>query len=256
MWPVLVQVGQFSLHTYGFLGAVAFVGIALRALRASPSLGLTDDQMTDVLFWSSVAGLLGSRMFFVAQSPDSFASPAEWLNPRVGGLVFYGAPLVGLPVAMWVIRRAGASIRQVLDHFAVSLPFGHGVSRFGCLAAGCCYGVPTNGWFAVTYSDPRAMAPLGVPLFPIQPVEGLIEIGLALALAWRAPHRAFSGELVAGWLGGYGVLRILTELFRGDDRGDLAGLSPSTAISLVMVGGAVVAMWWGRRAGRDGVGSG
>lgn len=248
MWPVLVDLGGFELRTYGIVGAVAFLGVASRALRAAPRLGMTDDQMTDVLFWASVAGLLGSRLFFVFQSPASFSSPLAWFNPREGGLVFYGAPLVGLPVGVWMIRRAGASVAEVLDHFAVSLPFAHGLSRFGCLAAGCCHGAAWDGPLAVTYHDHRAMAPLDTPLFPVQPLEGTLEMALAGLLAWRAGRRAFPGEIVAGWLGGYGLIRLFTELFRGDDRGALLGLSPSTAISGALVLGALAAAAWGRRA--------
>ena len=61
---------------------------------------------------------------------------------------------------------------QIADMGAPSIALGEAIGRWGCFAAGCCYGKPTDGPLAVTFTDPFAHdavgTPLGVPLHPTQ----------------------------------------------------------------------------------------
>ncbi len=59
----------------------------------------------------------------------------------------------------------------------LSMPLLYGISKLGCFFAGCCYGLPYNGFFSVTYSSG-----LNIPLFPIQLLESLVFIGLFIGL--------------------------------------------------------------------------
>ena len=44
--------------------------------------------------------------------------------------------------------------------FAPGIALGHVIGRFGCLLAGCCYGLPTELPWSITFTDPFASSPL------------------------------------------------------------------------------------------------
>lgn len=247
MFPVLIEIGDFALHTYGALGAVGFLLVAALLLRDARRLGWSRDGVVDVLFWSALGGILGARGLFLLQSPESMDGLMSWINLRTGGLVFYGAPLVGLPVGLAVARWRGLPILPLFDAGARALPLAHGISRIGCLGAGCCYGQPTSLPWGVSYSHPLTAGPTGVVVHPVQLYEALGLFVLSGVLSWRLhrPHR--QGDILLGYLGGYAVLRFLTEMFRGDvSRGFVPGtpLSTSQGIAIgvgVLVVGVVLA---------------
>ncbi|HMV68004.1 MAG TPA: prolipoprotein diacylglyceryl transferase, partial [Myxococcota bacterium] len=143
MHPVLVDLGGFELRSYGALGAIGFLLAALLAIRWGERRGWSRDAVTDVIFWSSIAGIAGARLVFLLQNPGSF-SPWALFDLRSGGMVFYGAPLLGLPVLLAAARRHDLPLTGVLDGAGRFAPLAHAISRVGCFAAGCCYGAPTD----------------------------------------------------------------------------------------------------------------
>lgn len=247
MHPVLFDLGGFPLHAYGILGATGFVVMAALALRDARHKGFDADALVDVIFWTSLAALAGARGLFVVQHPEVIDGLWDVVNARNGGLVFYGAPIVGLPVAVWLMRRRGLPFRPVLDTFGKTLPLAHGISRIGCLLAGCCYGLPTDLPWGVTYDHPLSVAPHDVARHPVQAYEALGLFALSAAMFVLDRRKTFDGQVVLGWLGGYALLRMVTELFRGDAEREFVvpGLvSTSQGVAVVVL--IVVAVLWRR----------
>lgn len=241
MMPVLFEVGGVPIHTYGVLGAVGFLVVTFLLLRRGRALGYDREAVIDVVFWGAIAGIVGSRLLFVVQHLDRMRTWSDWIDVRSGGLVFYGALIAGLPTVWLLCRRHGIPFLPFMDATATALPIGHALARVGCLAAGCCYGRPTDLPWAVTFHGHSGTdVPAGVPLHPTQLYEAgwLLVVAVLLAIAW--PKRRFDGQITAMYLALYGVGRAVIEAFRGDpDRGwflePLLGhaLSLSQGLSLV-----------------------
>lgn len=254
MHPVLLNIGGFELHSYGAIGSIAFLVLAWYVLRQASAAGWDREALVDVIFWGAMAGIVGARALFVLQNYAQLDGPMSWIDIRQGGMVFYGAPLVGLPVAFAVLVRKKLPFWQVMDVIAVALPLAHGMSRVGCFFAGCCFGTHSDLPWSVVFPEGGA-APHGVSLHPTQLYEatGLMMLSAFLSRKLHRPH--FNGQVFLLYLGLYGVLRITTELVRGDvERGFLfesvlgETLSTSQGISLGMF--VVVAVLWavlGRR---------
>lgn len=246
MHPVLLTVGGFPLFSYGVMGALGFLVVALVVLRRSRALFLNLDRVADVVVWTSVAALVGARGLFLLQNP--VGSLGEAVNIRGGGLVFYGALLVGLPVAALLVRRHRIPLLPFLDVVATALPLGHAVSRLGCFLAGCCYGRPVS--WGVVFHHPLSDAPTGTPLHPTQLYEaiGLLAIGAVLHLAYR--RRRFDGQVLLLYLVSYAALRSVVEVFRGDlTRGFLVEgwVSFSQGVSVLVAVAALALMAAGAR---------
>ena len=256
MHPVLFTLFGTEIHGYGLASAFGFLVVCGIAITRGAALGVVRERIADVIFWTSVAGLIGSRLLYVLLNPSQFNGMGDWVNLRMGGLVFYGSLLLGLPVAAGLMRWFAMPYRPMMDVFATALPIGHGIARLGCLMAGCCYGRPTDLPWAVVYTHPYAPGPHGVGLHPTQAYEAgwLLITGLLCNL--RYPHRRFDGEIVLIWLGSYAIFRPINELFRDDPtRGWLLegvlGQTVSTSQAISAVFGLVVvslAVAWSRRA--------
>src|SRR5262245_20249758 len=205
-------------------------------------------RVLDAAFWMIVAGLVGSRIVYGIVNAGEFArvcfhgSGAPRSAGRVladcgrifavwqGGLVFYGG-VAGAALVGWrFARRAGWSFPAFGDLFAPALALGHAFGRFGCFAAGCCFGKVSTGSWAVAF--PRGsvafdelVAAGAVPpgwdttpgLQPTQLYEAFGELLIfATLLVLRPRVRQRPGTLLVTYLGLYALLRFVVEVFRGD----------------------------------------
>lgn len=251
MYPILIQVGGFRLHSYGVLVAVAILAAvwvgAQEARRKRFAPGVVEDLALPVI----LAGFIGGRLAHVlGWEPELiWRDPLGILAVWRGGLALHGGLLAGFVAALWVCRRRHLNMWALADALAPGIILGQGIGRLGCFLSGDSYGRPTGLPWAVTFTDPNALAPLGIPLHPVQLYELALDLALFGAL-WAIRRRTtFDGQLFLFYIGGYGIIRLVTEVFRGD-RVELAfGLSALQAASLALLAVALVA--FGRRlAGR------
>jgi phosphatidylglycerol---prolipoprotein diacylglyceryl transferase len=153
--------------------------------------------------------------------------------------VFYGGLIMAVVVAFWYIAKHRMPFWTTCDVFAPGIALGHVTGRLGCFAAGCCYGKPTNVAWAVIFTNPQAAAnvgtPLGIPLHPTQLYEAGAELLiLVLLLATEKKGRYFAGRTFWLYMLLYAISRFVIEIYRGDPRGELFGLSTSQFISVVL----------------------
>lgn len=262
MHPVLftLPVGPgFPIHVYGVMGAMGFLAALIFINREAPRHGLTPETTTNLAVGAVLSGLVGSRVLFILLNWDIFRGDLGlMLNLRDGGLVFLGGLLGALGFSVAYVRARGLAFLTLADLFVPSLALAQGLGRIGCLAAGCCYGRPTDLPVGITF-DPTSVGPLdpGVHYHPVQAYESATWILLFVALAWMLRHRRVPGQVFLAYLLCYGALRFLLELIRGDaERGFVletvlgAGvLSTSQAISLAMIAAGVLAWRPVARAG-------
>lgn len=239
----MFQFGETAIHGYGVMGATGFLlacGVILTRARRD---GLSRERVADVIFWTSLAALLGARVLFLLQNPGNAGSLGDVVNLRKGGLVFYGAFIAGIPTASLLMLKYKLPFFKTWDIFATGMPLAHAISRIGCLLAGCCYGVPTDLPWGVTYSDPLSAGPHDVARHPTQIYESLALFAIAGICNLYFSRRRADGQVMLLYLVLYAVARSVVEQFRGDaDRGFLLGglLSFSQGVSIVVAVVAIV----------------
>jgi phosphatidylglycerol:prolipoprotein diacylglycerol transferase len=240
--PELFEIGRFTVYTYGVLLAAAYLlGLKFAMVRAR-TRGLDPARTLDLGIYIIVSALIGAKLLLLIVEFDTFRqSPGELLTLARSGGVFYGGLILAVTVALWYMRRHRMPMWITCDVFAPGIALGHAVGRLGCLAAGCCFGRPTGVPWAVTFTHPEAAAnvgtPLNVPLHPTQLYESGAELLiLVLLLATEKKGRPFAGRTFWLYLLLYGVSRFVIEFFRGDDRGLVFDLLPTSQfISLVLI---------------------
>jgi phosphatidylglycerol---prolipoprotein diacylglyceryl transferase len=261
VFPIALRLGELPITWYGVLAATGFfVGVRF-AIGSARRDGLSPVHVEWLAFWVIVAGVVGSRALFVLTQLPHFAEhPAEVFLPRKGGLVFLGGLLAAIAVGALYMRLRKLPLLRYADAVAPGVALGHAIGRLGCLAVGCCYGAPAADLpWAVRFpqSDWEQIAPVGVPLHPVQLYELATNLAIfALLLALR-PRRRFVGQVGLSYLALYSAARIVLEVFRGDGErgfvwesalGEAVSTSQFTSAAVLFAALVTCGLLW-RRAG-------
>ena len=245
----------FAVHSYGVMMALGAIAMILLGERWGQQDGMPEGTFEEVGLFGMLLGVLGARLEHVrVHWPEYASDPARWFNLREGGMVFYGS-LFGLALAVAiVIFRKRVSFWRLVDVLAILVCVGHALGRMGCFFAGCCYGLESTVPWAVVFTDPTSVAPLGVPVHPTQLYAVAYLLSLSVFLMWLRNNRGFNGQVFAAYLLVYPLLRSTNEFFRDDPRGyafeDLIGpiLTNGQAISLgTFTFGVLVWLWCRKR---------
>ena len=252
-----IPVGPIAIYTYGVLLAGSYLlGLRLAMVRAR-RWGLDANRVLDLGIYIIIAALIGAKLMLLVVDFEQFRrSPWDLLALARSGGVFYGGLILSLGVAFWFIARHRMPFWTTCDVFAPGIALGHVTGRLGCFAAGCCYGKPTDVSWSVVFTNPLALAnvgtPLGIPLHPTQLYEAGAELViLILLLSTERKGRPFAGRTFWLYMLLYAVSRYIVEIYRGDPRGELFGLSTSQIISLVLAPLSLVMLAWLSRASPD-----
>jgi phosphatidylglycerol:prolipoprotein diacylglycerol transferase len=239
--PIALSLGPISVHWYGLAYVTGFVAAAwiLRGLARRWALGLTDDDVLNVLLAAVIGVIAGGRLGYVLFYGGSYylESPARILALWDGGMSFHGG-LIGILLAGVVVSRTmGIPWLTLCDLGAVGAPIGIGLGRLANFVNGELWGRVTTAPWGMVF--PGA-GPL--PRHPSQLYEALLEgavlFCVMLWLARKTPPRP-RGELLGWLLTVYGTARIVVEFFREPDGqlGFLAGgwLTMGMLLSVPMV---------------------
>jgi phosphatidylglycerol:prolipoprotein diacylglycerol transferase len=229
--------GPWTLHTYGVLLALAFLTGLWLASRQARRAGLDASKVADLGVYALIAGLLGAKALLVVTDWSSYrANPRQIFDLFQSGGVFYGGLLVGIPVALWLVRRYDLPAWPTADALAPGVILGQAIGRLGCLAAGCCYGRPSDVAWALPFRDAYLIGTVGTPvdvaLHPTQLYEASAALLILTFLLWLAPRKRFHGQVVVAYLVLYSSARFAIEFYRGDPRGSVTlgpGLEASTS---------------------------
>jgi phosphatidylglycerol:prolipoprotein diacylglycerol transferase len=240
--------GPITLHTYGFLLALAFVAGLWVASREARRQGLDAGRITDMAVWVLIAGLVGAKVALVLVDYQYYQrSPRDLWGIFQSGGVFYGGLIGGALVAWWYARRHNLGGWRTADALAPGVVLGQAIGRLGCFSAGCCWGKATSLPWAVTFTDVYAArqvgTPMDTPLHPSQLYESFAAFLIFAFLLWLLPRKRFDGQVTLVYVALYSAVRFMLEFLRGDpDRGYWFGGSVSTSqiVALVLLLGVAV----------------
>ena len=142
------------------------------------------------------------------------------MGVRGAGAVWSGGRGGPTGVAVWYMSRHRPPAWRIGGSGAPLSALGEAIGRWGCFAAGCCYGKESHGPFAVTFTDPFANeavgTPLNVPLHPTQIYLSLNAFMIFLILQWAYRRKTFDGEVFWLYVLLYAITRGVLETWRGD----------------------------------------
>lgn len=189
------------------------------------------DVLTSLSLWFVPVGLIGAHALHVVSDWPEYARDPWRVLILWKGLAFLGGFTLALLFALLYLHHQRELCWPTMNILASMITLAHAFGRIGCFLAGCCHGRPTSSSMGIALRSALVDAQLrGVPLHPTQLYEAsalLIMVGVLTYLTLRAPRSPWPSIT---YLAGYGTIRWVVELFRGDpDRGHLPGTSMSTS---------------------------
>jgi len=226
-----------------------------------------EDLITNVILGILIGGRLGFVLFY--QPGYYLANPLEIPMIWQGGMSFHGGMLgVALGGLLFAWRR-GVPILSVGDVMALGTPIGLLLGRIANFINAELWGRPTDLPWGVIFPGQRAQECPGVDglcaRHPSQLYEaGLEGLVLLAVLAWLVFGRRWlktPGAVTGVFLAGYGLARMVVELFRQADPQFITatnplghvwqlgefGLSMGQLLSLPMVLLGITLIVWARR---------
>ena len=217
----------------------------------------TRAKVMDLGIYLIIAALVGAKLMLVVVDFDYFRSnPGELFSLVRAGGVFYGGlivsfadrPVAGAPLSpahLGVGGHVRARHRAGPRHRTAGLPDGRLLLR------------PADGFAVGSSRSPTPVAaanvgtPLGVPLHPTQLYDAGAELLILIVLlAFERRGRPFPGRTFWLYILLYAISRFIVEIFRGDPRGMIFGMSTSQFVSLVTLPVALIMLLRLRRRRR------
>lgn len=215
--PVAVRIGPLAVHWYGLAYLAAFVaaGLIFRSLMRRWNVGLSDDDVLEVVVYAIGGVLIGARLGYVVfyGGTSYFLSPLSILAVWDGGMSFHGG-LIGIVVAgLLVARKLRLPFLLLADAAAVGAPIGFLLGRVANFVNGELWGRPSDLPWAMVFPGAGT-----APRHPSQLYEALLEGAVLFAVLWALSRkRRPSGTLVGVLLVGYGCIRFAVEFVRQPD---------------------------------------
>lgn len=236
------ELGPLTLPAYGCFILLGTLLAMAYLFFSAPGSGFPREDVIYASLYGVIGVMIGAKLLYVmtmipvlAQQWELFAQdPKLLLNLFRGGFVFYGGLIGGIYGVVRYCRRYRLPFLPMLDRMIVAVPLVHGFGRIGCFFAGCCYGVPYEGFGAVVYPE-NTFGLAGVSLFPLQLLEAAGLFLFFFVLLWLSRKPRKIGMITGIYLCGYAVFRFLLEFFRYDDlRGVWFGLSTSQYLGILL----------------------
>lgn len=216
MHPILFQIGNFPIYTYGLILALAISSGLGWAGYLAAKRGWDFLDIADIGLWAVIIGLIGARLGYIIQRPETFAD--NWwniFNFRTGGITIIGAIIFGNLALALLCRRYKLSPWFCVDIYTAPLLWGMAWGRLGCVAQGCCAGKVCSSSLLWAIHYPANSALGALPRHPSQIYELLLDLLLMAFCLWFFNKKAkFQGQTFWVGVGGYALIRFCTEFFR------------------------------------------
>jgi len=232
-------------------GAIALAGVIAAALLLAGILaraaGLRADDVVFIAVGIVPGAVIGGRLgYLIVHSSYYGATPAQLLDPTVGGLELGLAVVGGFVTGAYVASLLGASVGRWLHIAAAPLLFALGAGKLAMVLSGTGQGVPSDAAWATAYLGPGPWGSLvpALPSVPSQALEGIATLGILTVLTLALMAGAFGrrdGRLFFVGIGLWAAVRAAVSTTWRDPT--IAGqLNATGLIAIVIAIACVVAL--------------
>src|SRR3990167_352943 len=250
----MIGILGLEIHLYGLMVGFGLLAGGWVAAKIAKREGLDPGVVWDGLLWAMMAGIVGARLYHVADLWSYYSRHlAEIVMVCNGGLGIFGGVIGGIVGLILYVKlnqksniKYQKSLLKLFDLGALGIPLSQAIGRWGNFFNQELYGRPTSLPWGVVI-NPENRLPGFEQFSRFQPLflyESLLNLGLfgLLLMAYslwqkRSDWKAGSMKYVGMYLAGYGVIRFVLEPLRIDYW--RVGVIPTAWIF------SVVVMLWG-----------
>ncbi len=237
--PVIINVGPIAIHWYGLVYVLGFLLAIWWLQKYRARVGLSKDQVWDLLFYVIIGVLVGARLFLFFWEPAYyFGNPLRIFEVWNGGMSFHGG-FVGSVVGAWYYcKRKKVNFWKVADVLSVPAIFALMLGRVANFINGELWGRVWDGSWCVNFVNADARAG-DVCRHPSQ-IYGAVKRSIVFGwLFFLQLHKEFTpGFIFWNFVFWEGLGRVIVDFYRENSL--FLNLSLGQWFSLAMV---FVAAW-------------
>lgn len=153
MCPKIVQIGPFTLYSFGLMLATGFIvasyllTLELKRKKLDPNLA------NGITLIALIAGVAGSKILYLFENWSLFLRDPMGMTFSPGGLTIYGGLFLAAFGIYLYVRKKKIKFLMIADAVSPGLMLAYGIGRVGChLAGDGDYGFPTTLPWGTDYS--------------------------------------------------------------------------------------------------------
>jgi phosphatidylglycerol:prolipoprotein diacylglycerol transferase len=154
MYPILFSIGPIHIFAFSVSLIIAWIVYSFVLWRHMKDLGVEDDKIFDITFYSTLVAFITARTWFVVSNwylfrDDFIKIFAIWVVP---GFSLWGAIIGGFVMSVILARALKVRVGFLLDSIAFSYPLMIIIGFFGAFLDGTRIGTPSNVLWSVIYA--------------------------------------------------------------------------------------------------------
>lgn len=272
--PIAFAIGPVAVKWYGlaYVAGLLLGWQYLKRLLGDSRLWpggrapLQPEVADDLFLWVAIGVVVGGRLghILLYQPAYYFSNPLEIFKVWRGGMAFHGG-MLGVILALSIFARTkGISVLTALDLVAAPAPIGLFFGRLANFINAEVLGSPSDVPWAMSFCNDMVRKYSGgqcpggdLPRHPSQLYEAALEgLALFLLLRWLTHSKLafkYPGTVGAAFVAGYGLFRMVCELFKEDEYLVFGSLpvTPGLIYCIPMVIVGLVAIWFTTRPSRQ-----
>tara|TARA_X000001036_G_scaffold435288_1_gene476251 strand:+ start:678 stop:1529 length:852 start_codon:yes stop_codon:yes gene_type:complete len=168
---------RLAIYSFGLMLVIAFYACYFLLEKDLKELGHDEKLASDIIFWSALGGIIGSKIYHVIENLDQILASSNPLSMIFSGsgLVFLGG-LIGAVVAVTIVlNKYEVSWLKFADRLAPLILLGYAIGRLGCFLVGDDYGIPSSLPWAMSFPEglPATTTSVFEYQFPWVDISGL-----------------------------------------------------------------------------------
>lgn len=222
MSDIFLDLVFFQIKWYSFLMCIALIIGIILITREAKRFKISDDYITNLIFWTTIIGFIGARLYFVVFNWDYYSiNPNEIYKIWEGGIAIHGGILFGGLFVILYTRKYKVNTLKIFDIFAPALLLGQAIGRWGNFFNGEAHGPATTLGFLQNLHLPQFIIDgmyIGgtyyQPTFLYESIWNLL--GVIILLILRRRKYTKIGNIAGMYLMWYSIGRFFIEGLRTD----------------------------------------
>lgn len=250
--PVAISLGPVQIHWYGLMYVVGLVAAWWLGRRRAHRLGLSHDDIGDLIFYGALGIILGGRLGYALfyGLEQLLANPLWLFRIWDGGMSFHGGLAGVLIAALLFARKKRLAFFQLTDFIAPLVPIGLGAGRLGNFINHELPGRISEMPWAMVFPPMMGLGP--EPRHPSSLYEFALEGVVLFGVLWWLSSQPRRRGLISGmFLLLYGAFRFAVEFVRLPDAhiGFIAfgWVTMGMVLTLPMLIAGLALLVWARR---------
>ena len=220
----VLSVGNITVYWYAVIICTGIILGFLTAYLRMKKLGVTLDNLADIVLVCVPSAIVGARLYYVLTSLEKYDSFLEMIAIWNGGIAIYGAVIAGVIAFTVYCLVAKKPLLKMYDCASPGLILGQIIGRWGNFVNGEAYGIcDSYSFFGKTLdiselsrNNPLRMSVNGILTHPTFLYESLWNLAGFVFMNVFFRKKAFDGEVFLWYITWYGLGRCLIEGLRGD----------------------------------------